>query len=271
MVGTEHNRWPRHRRVTRWANRTTIGLQQVTIAVSEDVRSTMSRRAARHTRVVIHGIDLDGVRASGDRVAARLEMRVADDDVLVVCVANLRREKAIDVLLATAELAVRDEPRLRYVVVGQGPLADELADLVAASTVTSRFELLGYRADATRILSGADLFSLSSRHEGLPVAIMEALALGLPVAATAAGGIPEAIGMAGITTAVDDVAALAAAHVELARDASLRAEFADVAASEAERFSAGRATATIEAIYRAALARGSAGRAREEQRESNQS
>lgn len=255
VVGTEHNRWPRHHRLTRWANRVTIGWQDVTIAVSEDVRSTMSARAARHTEVVLHGIDLDGVRATADRAGARAELGIADDDILVVCVANLRREKALEVLLEAAIQAQCDEPRLRHVVVGQGPCADRLADLVARSPVASRFALLGYRADATRIISAADIFSLSSRHEGLPVALMEALALGVPVAATAAGGIPEAIGMAGLTVAVDDHRALGAAQVELAEDSALRAELADVATAEAERFSVTRATATLEQIYRTASAR----------------
>jgi glycosyltransferase involved in cell wall biosynthesis len=75
------------------------------------------------------------------------------------------------------------------------------------------------------------------------------------VAATAAGGIPEAIGMAGLTVAVDDHRALGAAQVELAEDSALRAELADVATAEAERFSVTRATATLEQIYRTASAR----------------
>ena len=56
-----------------------------------------------------------------------------------------------------------------------------------------RFRLLGYREDAARLLSGADVFALASQHEGLPVAVMEALALGVPVVAPAVGGLREAI------------------------------------------------------------------------------
>ena len=265
IVGTEHNRWPRHHRLTRLANRATIRWQDVIITVSDDVRATMSRGAAERARVVIHGIDLDRVRATADRAGARAELGVADEEIFVVCIANLRREKALDVLLSAVEEAATVEPRLRYAVIGQGPLAAELARQRAAGSVRDRVDLLGYRADATRILSGADIFTLSSRHEGLPVAVMEALALGVPVVATAAGGIPDAIGAGGVTVPVGDHEALAAVHVELARDADRRRELAQAATVEGDRFSADRATTAIEQIYVTALTRASGDRAESSQ------
>ena len=255
VVGTEHNRWPRHHHLTRWANRLTIGLQDATIAVSADIRSTMSRTASARTEVVVHGIDLAAVRATADRDRARHELGVGPGDVLGICIANLRREKALDVLIAAAAEATGIDERLHYAVIGQGPLADELAGEVAERGLGHRFRLLGYRTDATMLLSGADFFTLSSRHEGLPVAIMEALALGVPVVATAAGGVPTAIGMAGVTVPVDDAAALARAHVEIAGDERARAELASIAAAEAERYGAARATIAIEAVYAEALTR----------------
>jgi glycosyltransferase involved in cell wall biosynthesis len=113
---------------------------------------------------------------------------------------------------------------------------------------------LGYRDDVPRVLSGADVFTLSSRHEGLPVAIMEALALGLPVAATAAGGVPGALGPAGLVSPVDDPAALAANHVALAREPARREELGAAARARAERFSIRRAVTEIDAVYAAATA-----------------
>ena len=70
----EHNRWPRHHVLTRWVNRLTIGWQDATIAVSDEVRSSMSRAAAARTEVVVHGIDLDAVRETADRDRARREI-----------------------------------------------------------------------------------------------------------------------------------------------------------------------------------------------------
>ena len=247
MVTTEHNRWPRHRRATRWANRLTIGLDDATLAVSDDVRASM--RGRDDIRTVVHGVDLAAVRAAADRPGVRDELGVAHDETLVVCVANLRREKALDQLVAAAAIATEQAPGLRYALVGQGPLEAEIRDAVAERGLASSFAVLGYRDDAPRVMSGADVFTLSSRHEGLPVALMEALALGLPVAATAAGGVRAAAGDAGLIVSVDDPAALAAAHVALAVDVARRDALAEAATREAERFAATRAIVEIEAIY----------------------
>ncbi len=249
LIGTEHNRWPRHHRLTRLANRLTIRLETATIAVSDDVLSTIRGASRGQARTVVHGINLAAVRAAADRESVREELGAQEDDVVVVCVANLRREKALHMLVEAAGLALAEEPHLRYVLVGQGPLADDLDRWVEAADIEERFHVLGYRDDAPRVVSGADLLTLSSRHEGLPVAIMEALALGVPIAATDAGGTADAVGGAGILSPIDDPTALAASHVELARDTATRAAYAKQAEMEAERFSIERAIEEINEIY----------------------
>ncbi|MEM8705235.1 MAG: glycosyltransferase [Actinomycetota bacterium] len=249
VVGTEHNRWPRHHRLTRLANRLTIRREAATIAVSADVAATVRGAPSGQVRTIEHGIDLDAVRAGADRAAAREELGVAADDIVVVCVANLRREKALDDLVEAARLALAAEPRLRFFSAGQGPLASELDGWIRSAGITERFHALGYRTDAARVVSAADVFTLSSHHEGLPVAVMEALALGVPVVATAAGGVPGAVDDAGMITPVGEPAALARAYVELARDAERRTELSDAAARRAEHFSARRAIAEVNAIY----------------------
>lgn len=254
LVGTEHNRWPRHHRLTRLANRTTIRLEDATIAVSADVAATVRGARTGQVRVIEHGISVAAVQGQADRDGVRAELGVEPDDVVVVCVANLRREKALDVLVDAAALALAAEPALRYVLVGQGPLADEVDRWIAEAGVGNRFRALGYRDDAPRILSGGDIFTLSSTHEGLPVAMMEAMAVGLPVAATAAGGVPGGAADAGRITPIGDAAALAEAHVALARDGDDRARLADAARRRAEHFSVERAVAEIDALYAEASA-----------------
>jgi len=249
LVDTEHNRWPRHHRLTRMANRATIRLNSATIAVSEDVKSTIRGISPDHVHTIVHGIDLDAVRGSADRESSRNELGVGRNDVLVVTVANLRREKALHVLIDAASAAHRIEPSLRFALVGQGPLAAEIDQAVEGSGLGDTFRILGYRADATRVMSGADIFTLSSRHEGLPVSIMEALALGLPVVATDAGGTAEATGPAGVIVGIDDSSALAAAWVELSHNPERLTELSQLAAAQAERFSIRRAVAEINQIY----------------------
>ncbi|MEM9202858.1 MAG: glycosyltransferase [Actinomycetota bacterium] len=261
LVGTEHNRWPRHHRLTRLANRLTIRLEAATIAVSADVASTIRGARPGQVRTVVHGIDLAGVRQGADRAGARAELGAAVDDYVVVCVANLRREKAIDELIHAAQRAIADAPRLRFVLVGQGPLADDVDRWITEADLGDRFLALGYRTDVARILSGADAFTLSSHHEGLPVALMEAFALGLPVAATRAGGVPDAVGAAGILVAVGDVTALSEAYVRLSTEPDLHERCQTEAASRAEGFSVDRAIAEIGDIYEAVTSAGDAPRA----------
>src|SRR5690606_32961920 len=115
-----------------------------------------------------------------------------------------------------------------------------------------RFLLLGYREDAVRVMSAFDVFTLASRHEGLPVALMDALALGLPVVATAVGGVPQAVtdGVEARLVPPDDPAALAGAYLEVARDPSLRARMGELAAKRAPDYDISAATRRLEQIYR---------------------
>lgn len=192
LVYTEHNEWGRHRPWTRRLNRWTIGFEDHVIAVSQGVRDTMSPDP--DVEVVIHGIDIESVAAqAGHRDEVRGELGIADDEFVIGTVANLRKEKAYDVMLEAAALAVGRNPKLRFVSVGQGPLEAEIRDHHARLGLGDRFLLLGYREDAVRVMSAYDAFTLSSRHEGLPVSLMEAMALGLPVIATDVGGIKAAV------------------------------------------------------------------------------
>ena len=116
--------------------------------------------------------------------------------------------------------------------------------------------LLGHREDAVRVLGACDLFTLASDNEGLPVALMEALALGLPVAMTAVGGVPEAItdGVEGRLVPPSNPDALAGAIEELVCDPVLRARMAAAARIRGQRFDITIAVARIEAIYREVVA-----------------
>ncbi len=259
-VYTEHNRWPRHRPTTRALNRLTFGLDDAQFAVSEDVRSTLPMRRQASVTVLAHGVDVAGGRAlRQERDAVRAELGFAPDDLVIGIVANFRREKGYDTLLdaaaqvatATAEATWRG-PVVRFVSVGQGPLDAEIRDRHAALGLGSSFTLLGYRADARRVMAAFDIFTLTSRHEGLPVALMDALVLGLPVVATNVGGIPEAIttGREGVLVPVDDPTTLASAYLDLAGEPARRERLGAAAATRGAAFDIARATAVLEQCYR---------------------
>jgi len=252
LVATEHNRWPRHAPATRIANRLTIGLDDVDLAVSDDVRATMAPTVRERVEVVVHGVDLAAVRAAAaERDAVRDELGIRPDEIVVGTVANFRTEKGYDVLLEAAADAVGRDPRLRFVAVGQGPLEDDIRARHRELGLGDRFLLTGYRDDAVRVMSAFDVFTLSSRHEGLPVSLMDALVLGIPVVATRVGGIPEAVddGVEGLLVPADDPSALAGAYGALAADADRRRAMGTAAALRGAAFDISVATRRIEAIY----------------------
>lgn len=191
IVTTEHNTWASHHRLTRFAESITFGLDDVHLAVSDAARRSLPPSKASQVEVMIQGVDLDAVAAAADRTGAREELGVADHEIVIGTVANLRPAKAYPDLLRAAREVIDALPAARFVSVGHGPLEQELHALHAEMGLGDRFVFLGHRRDAVRLMSGFDIFCLSSHHEGLPIALMEAMALGIPTVATRAGGIPE--------------------------------------------------------------------------------
>jgi glycosyltransferase involved in cell wall biosynthesis len=253
LVYTEHNTWDCYGRATRWANLVTYPLDDRTFAVSPAAAASPPGPLARRVEVLTHGIDLDAVRAAaGRRDAARAELGVGDDTVVVLTVAHLRAEKAHDVLLDAAATVLAHDDRVVFVAVGHGPLEAEVRARHAALGLGDRFRLLGYRPDTPQLYAAADVFCLSSRQEGLPVAFMEAVAAGVAPVVTAVGGLPSVVtdGVDGLLVAPERPDLLAGALLRVAGDAPLRERLAAAARAGAGRFDARVAIARQEACYR---------------------
>lgn len=251
LVGTEHNLWSSHHPITRWANHLTLPLEDVTIAVSEEVRASMPSRLARRAEVIIHGVDVDAIAARrSERDAARAELGLSDNDLVVATVANLRANKDYPTMMEAARRLADGGQPVRFISVGQGPLAEELEKERDRLGLGDHFRFLGYREDPVRVLAAADVFCLSSRFEGLPIALLEAMAVGLPVVATRVGGIPSVVtdGIEGRLAQPGDPAALAAAVSEL-RDSELRARFAAAAGQRARAYGIDRAVQRQQELY----------------------
>lgn len=259
LVSTEHNGWDTFAAPTRLVNLLTHRFDDARIAVSDEVRDSVPERWRDAVDVVIHGVQVDALRAfRGERSAVRAELGLADDDIVVGTVANYTAQKAYPNLLAAARKALDAEPRLRFVAVGQGQLEAEVQAEHRRLGLGDRFRLLGYRADAVRVLAGCDVFTLASNYEGLPVALMEALALGLPVVVTAVGGVPDAVtdGREGLLVPPRSPEQLADAILRLAKDDRLRSDLGEAAYRRGADFDVRHATARIEAIYRALATEG---------------
>ena len=251
LMSTEHNTWARHRAPTRLLNATTSRWDEATLAVSEETRSSMSGPASRRAEVLVHGIDVSAVAATADRAAVRAELGLADEELVIGTIANMTRQKDYPNLLFAARQIVDDGVRARVVAVGQGPLEDEVRAAVRDLRLEDVVILTGFRDDATRVLGACDVFTLASAWEGLPVALMEALALGLPVVATSVGGVAETMrdGEDALLVPPQDPGALAMAWERVAGDSDLRQRLAAAALKRAAEFDVHRTIRVVEDTY----------------------
>jgi glycosyltransferase involved in cell wall biosynthesis len=256
VVHSEQGMWSLYRPMTRVANGLTYGMNDAAIAVSDAVydsivRHRLGRRSARRIVTIPNGVDVDGVLQ--DAGARRLTPLAP---MTFGMVGHLKPEKGPDVFVRAAALVQREFPAAAAVLVGGGYQRDEIERLAARSGADVR--LLGVRDDARVLTASLDVFVMPSRSEGLPVALLEAMALGRPIVATRAGGIPEVVrdGLTGLLVPADDPPALARAIVRLLSDRDLSARLGAAAADAAKRDWSAAATAErITDVYRHVLRR----------------
>lgn len=140
-------------------------------------------------------------------------------------VARLSTEKNPELFVRAAARVHRECPAVRFVIVGDGPLRGGLAALAHGLGLEHALRFEGIRQDMPDVYATLDVLALTSWHEGTPLALLEAMASGVPVVATSVGGVPElvVVGTSGLLTPPGDDAALAHALLTLVRDAPLRA------------------------------------------------
>jgi glycosyltransferase involved in cell wall biosynthesis len=197
-----------------WGERLLRPLTTVTVCVAEsERRAGLAARAcdARTTVVIRNGVDPAAVRVAGG----------GSTPPLLVTVGRLQAPK--DAVTLVHALAVVRVP-FEAMIVGDGPDRAALEEEVRRLGLERIVELAGGRDDVAELLATADVFVLSSRSEGLPVSILEAMAAGLPVVATSVGGVPEVVvdGDTGLLVPPGDPSSLAAAIERLLADPALR-------------------------------------------------
>ena len=211
----------------RWADRLVSPLTTATICVSELERETgLAARTCRADRTVVipNAVDVRGAPRS----------RTTRRRPLLVAVGRLRPPKDFDTLLRA--LALLPDAQFDAAIVGDGPQRRELEALLVQLGLEERVRLEGERRDVPALLARADVFVLSSRSEGLPVSVLEAMAAGLPVVASAVGGVAELVldGETGVLVRPGDPEALAAALGPLLADPALRRRLGDAGRARAE-------------------------------------
>jgi glycosyltransferase involved in cell wall biosynthesis len=162
------------------------------IAVTGRQAEPLSRRGYRPERIVTvpNGLFEADVPVQAERDATRRRLGLSDGEFAVLCVANLRPEKGAEGFVEAVSDARGQVPRLRGLLAGDGPQREELERLVAGR---EGVQLLGSRGDVPDLLAACDALCLLSEAEALPISILEAMALGLPVVTTDVGGTTDAV------------------------------------------------------------------------------
>ncbi|MDH4179194.1 MAG: glycosyltransferase, partial [Armatimonadota bacterium] len=244
------------------------------VAVAESVAEAMARRGIPRDRVTIirNGLDPQAFVSpslSPERKRQlRADLGVPDGRRIIGCVGRLEHQKGYDVLLIAFARLLAEAPDLHLVIVGDGSLRDVLGAQARELGVTDHVTFAGVRPDVTSILRVFSLFVSSSRSEGMPMAVLEAAALELPIVATAVGDVPYLIedDLTGNLAPPGDPAALARAIDGVLGQPDRTPRLGASAAERVRtRFSALESARQTRALYWRVLARAPAHRAPEAQ------
>ena len=232
------------------------------VANSEAARAMLEQEGVPAASVVVIP---NGVEAATFAAPARA---VAGPVRSVVTVANLRPEKSHETLIAAARSLAAAFPGVQFQIVGDGPRRAELEALVRAKGLERTVVFLGHREDVGRLLREADVFVLPSRSEAFPNGVIEAMAAGLPVVASAVGGLLDLVepGRTGMLVPPGDPEALAGALRQLFTDRVLASQLGAAAQAHVrQRYSFERMVASFEELYSTGLAAGQVSRAQRAQ------
>jgi L-malate glycosyltransferase len=262
IVYTEHNTWDRYNKVSYWFNRMTFKQQDVAIAVSNEVALSMELNMLlnpmkRHSRLkvknILNGVNKDTFRrdcTAGQ--AVREQFGIPQAAFVVGKVAVFRSQKRLWLWVEMALKILEQAPDVHFLLVGDGEWKDRLITQIAASGKSANFHLTGVQRQVVPFLSAMDLYMSSSEFEGLPIAMLEGMACGLPVVATRAGGIGEAVshGREGYLCDVDQYHELSIHALKLIQNPTLQKQFAAAARFRIEQeFSMQVMVQQLEAVY----------------------
>lgn len=233
------------------------------IAVSNQVADSLRPNLRADQLQVIHnGLELEAFDCAVARKsdAFRRELGLDASAVLVTAVGRVHPDKGFDLLVEAAAQVLAIAPQAHFAIIGGTDSADYLRNLQArieALGLSGSVHMVPFRKDVPDLLVQSDVFVLSSRREGHPFVLLEAMACGCPTVATRCGGVEETVteGETGFTVPLGDVAALAARIAELVGDSELRSRFGAAGFRRVrEQFSAPRMVTALQDAYTAVLA-----------------
>ena len=222
------------------------------IAISRAVADVLVADGVRPDRVtIIHsGISPDETRRA-ERVGIRARLGLGADATIAATVGALVPHKDHANLLRAAARLAGSFPSLHWVVAGEGPGRAALERLARELALDGSVHLNGHLDEPARLIADADLFIMSSREEGLGTSVLDAMAIGIPIASTTAGGLPEMLqDGAGVLAPPEDPDALADAVARLLSEPALARSVVERAAVAVQRFTAARMAEAVRSVYR---------------------
>ena len=235
------------RLAARWADRLVV----LTDRGAEEHLARGIGRAGQFATVP-SGVPIRRLRANAPgRAEARAALGLDASTYVVAALGRLVAIKGFDLLVEALPAVVAALPATHALIVGDGPLRGALASRAAALGVSSHLTITGVRSDVAAMLAAADVLVAPSRNEGMGRALVEAMALGVPVVAAAVGGIPAVVvdGECGRLMPPENPPALARALIDLGGDPVSRRRLAEAACRRAELFSTEEATGRLLAVY----------------------
>lgn len=222
----------------RWLQRYALKHGVVPVAVAEEVADSLGRLyGIQRCRVIPNGIPADRyAQPQIPRKEWRAREGFGENDVLFVCVARFSPQKNHALLLNAFARGPASHPNTHLVLVGEGAMQRSLEVQAKNLGIDRQTHFLGLRADIPDVLGAMDVFVLSSDYEGNPLSVMEAIAAGLPIVSTAAGGVPDLFenGREGLIVPPGDVEGLSSAMKFLLGDREIR-QFMGMAAARRAR------------------------------------
>jgi glycosyltransferase involved in cell wall biosynthesis len=227
------------------------------IAISEAVRDVLLESGIPAARIALvpSGIELQ-TPPPPEGPSLRERLGAPPGAPVVLTIASLADYKDHPTLVEAASRLASRSPMTRWAVCGAGGLLEPIRAEVERRGLADRLRYLGFVAGARGFLPEADVFCLSSKTEGLGTSVLDAMAAGVPVAATAGGGIPEMIedGITGLLAPVGHAPALAAAVDRLLDDPALAARLAAAGRDRVRAFDIRHTVERTEALYREVVA-----------------
>ena len=212
----------------------------VSVAVSNAIRDEVMQK--RHvglekTQTIHYGVDLEAYHPAKNHILHEL-LGLNSDVCIVSTVARLTPQKGHVYLIPALPDIVKAYPQAHFVFIGDGPLRNSLETQCRELEITEHVHFLGFRDDVAALLQSSDLFVLPSLYEGLPNVVLEAMACGLPVIATAVDGTPEAVveGETGFLVEPKDPEALKTALMALINNRGLRQEMGMKSRTRVEQY-----------------------------------